>query len=221
MSKWFEPDTNALANEFKTEPSIQALYDADGYSFITGNSLGIDAQMHIFLRHTAPYSGYFKIETVSWKALRELEHYTCSDLNELSKITYHMGKQPAELLKSLETSGVPFILLLRKRDGSLRMLGGRTRASICILYNFDAQAMVLDEAVISKDVFRHIKEGFFERDHHGDARYIWDQALKILGEEQTFEDMPADNFDDFNRKVSVRILLRAMKKYGFNPRDDK
>lgn len=233
--KWVFPTETELVNEFKTEFDIQSLYDADGHSFFTNSAYDMDIQMKIFLSHMDKAgTEFYDIETVEWQTFTRLQentkgwptYYQCESIDHLTEVTKYMCKNPASLMSGLLGEGVPYIVMLRQWDGNLKMLGGRTRASLCVLYKMNAKCMILDQEKISGDILRRMKTSFIHDRHSltpSQREKLWNVAVRVASLEITFDEgvtqldrVSQGCRDDLFLKTDLRMLVRKMEKYSYS-----
>lgn len=237
LFNWHFPLVEERINEFRSEPDIQRLYDADGYSFLSRDAYKIDVQQDIFLQHTSEgKSHYYTVETLPWESILTFKsdggwpaYYESKNLDELSDFTRHMHKCPGDILAGFQKeTGCPYLILLRQRDGSLKMLGGRTRASLCLIYRMNPRALILNEALVAGDMITRIKSAYlslvedkmffhFSKDTYS---FIWNEAELIARGESTRDESIkrlatyCDSGDSIFLKSKLDIIQQKLIKYS-------
>ena len=85
--------------------------------------------------------------------------YKTDSVEELAKNIEHMGKNIPEINKTI-LEGEPAMPLLMREDGKLKIIGGRTRTSIALMYGKEVTGLVIDKQKMEEAFYPDQKRRF-------------------------------------------------------------
>ena len=155
-AKWKKIDDVALEEEWKTEGLDYLFFSA------YPKEEEVKEVKDIFFQKLHSFS---KVEDINYNEISEQLYGNATTFEQLKDVTGYMGKD-IDLIKRMVQSNEATMPLMMRKDGELKMLGGRTRSSVARLLGEELKALVIDYGEMQKN-FYQLKKKDFMNDGYG------------------------------------------------------
>lgn len=206
---WENPTEAQLEEEWKTE-DLETLF----FSGYPKPDQALAYKRHWF----ANMSSFSKAEAVDPDDVKRELYITDSD-EQLAANIEHMNKNVPAVRAMLESGKAPMPLLIRK-EGKLKVLGGRTRMSLAAMAGQEVKALVIDDSKMREIFYPLRRADFLER---GWSLFAFDKSEARQGVIDYIEGktsaLPTMSVDANMPREKVQLEIERLRKHLGAPED--